>query len=118
MFAPLYNISFSAASSGPETLIGIVGKDFVLLGADSSISSSIALTCTNMDKIYPIGGIFPPKQEQQQQQQQQSTILAAAAGENADVHRMIQHALVEATICEYESSLGHDVEYICIKIRE
>jgi 20S proteasome alpha/beta subunit len=59
-----------------------------------------------MDKIYPI---------QQQQQRRHSTIVAAAAGDNADVNRMIQMLTSQATVQEYESCIGHDVEYISIR---
>ena len=33
-----------SSAAGQETLIGVVGRDFVVLGADSSSSSSLALT--------------------------------------------------------------------------
>ena len=41
------------SSAGQDTLIGIVGRDFVMMGADSSTSSGggIALTSSNIDKV-------------------------------------------------------------------
>ena len=41
----------ASQAAATETLIGIVGDGFVLLGADSSVSSSISLTSSNVDKI-------------------------------------------------------------------
>jgi hypothetical protein len=49
----------ASSAAGSETLIGIVGKDFILLGADSSVSQSIALTVSNLDKITPLIDPFP-----------------------------------------------------------
>jgi 20S proteasome alpha/beta subunit len=49
----------ASSAAGSETLIGIVGKDFILLGADSSVSQSIALTASNLDKITPLVDPFP-----------------------------------------------------------
>ena len=49
----------ASSAAGSETLIGIVGKDFILLGADSSVSQSIALTVSNVDKITPLIDPFP-----------------------------------------------------------
>ena len=49
--APASHAQQSAA--GQDTLIGIVGRDFVMMGADSSSSGGggIALTSSNVDKI-------------------------------------------------------------------
>lgn len=49
----------ASSAAGTETLVGIVGRDFVLLGADSSVSQSIALTASNLDKIAHLVDPFP-----------------------------------------------------------
>jgi 20S proteasome alpha/beta subunit len=56
LFIIVDNIRISWAqqsSAGQDTLIGIVGRDFVMMGADSSTSSGggISLTSSNIDKI-------------------------------------------------------------------
>ena len=56
LFIIVDNIRISCAqqfSAGQDTLLGIVGRDFVLIGADSSTSSGggISLTSLNIDKI-------------------------------------------------------------------
>lgn len=86
----------SAHANVQETLIGIAGKDFVILGADSSISSqgSIAWTA-HVDKIAVLG-----------------SIAAAAAGDVADSDRIIGLLRAHCAIREFETSVGSDVEYI------
>jgi 20S proteasome subunit beta 4 len=49
----------ASSAAGTETLVGIVGRDFVLLGADSSVGQSIALTASNLDKIAHLVEPFP-----------------------------------------------------------
>jgi len=49
----------SSSAAGEDTLIGINGRDFIILGADSSIRSSISLTSTNVDKIRVLLDPFP-----------------------------------------------------------
>jgi 20S proteasome alpha/beta subunit len=85
-----------AHASIQETLIGITGKDFVILGADSSISSqgSIAWTA-QVDKIAVLG-----------------SIAAAAAGDIADSDRLIGLLRAHCAIREFETSVGSDVEYV------
>jgi 20S proteasome alpha/beta subunit len=88
--------ALSQSAAGQETLVGIVGKDFVILGADSSISSSIAFTACNLDKIAILNG---PR-----------TIAAAAAGDAADSDRLLGLLSAHCAIREYEH--GGDVTYI------
>lgn len=50
----------ASQAAGTETLVGIVGRDFVLLGADSSVSrGGYALTASNLDKIATLVEPFP-----------------------------------------------------------
>jgi 20S proteasome alpha/beta subunit len=82
-------------SNSQETLIGITGKDFVLLGADSSRSGSIAWMGHQFDKISLVG----------------QNVGVAAVGDAADTDRMVGLLDAHSTLCEYESSLGYDLEY-------
>ena len=49
------------SAAGQDTLIGVVGRDFVLIGADTAASSGgISITSTAVDKIAVVhdGGMF------------------------------------------------------------
>lgn len=83
-----------------------------MLGADSSVSQSIALQNSQVDKLHVISDAFPNDSTKLRHSKQ--TIVAAAAGDNADTDRMIGILKTQATIREYETSVGSDVEYICI----
>jgi 20S proteasome alpha/beta subunit len=118
-----YLTSIDASSAaGTETLVGIVGPDFILLGADSSISQSIALTASNLDKIAVIANPFPTGRPSSTStstctpaltaQYQQQTIAAAAAGDAADADRLLGILRAHAAIREYEASVGCDVEVV------
>lgn len=111
----------ASQAAGTETLVGIVGKDFILLGADSSASQSIALTASNLDKIAPLSEPFCYGGEddsaelvkrEQQKQQQQPCIVAAAAGDAAASDRLLGLLKAEATLEEYGNGLGCDVDYV------
>jgi 20S proteasome alpha/beta subunit len=98
----------SSSAAGQETLVGVVGKDFIVLGADSSTSQSIALTARNLDKI---AVIVDPLLEQSDVSRQQ-TIVAAAAGDAADSDRLLGQLSAHAAIREYEASVGCDVKVL------
>ena len=122
-----FHVDYVTASvAGSETLIGIVGKDFVLLGADSSISqSSISLTANNVDKIALVSN---PQQVYHDEEmtihndgtggtllrnpQQQQTIGVAAAGDSADTDRLVGILQAHAAIREYSEGVGSDVVFI------
>ena len=79
-----------------ETLIGIKGKDFIILGADSSISSEGSISWTaKVDKIAVLG-----------------PIAAAAAGDIAESDRLVGMLRAHHNIREFESNVGSDVEYL------
>ena len=109
-------------AAGTETLVGIVGKDFVLLMADSSVSQGYALQASNLDKIAPISHPFPQgtttttgrrnNRNKQQSQHQQMAILAAAAGDAADSDRLLGYLKAYATLEEYQNGWGSDVRVI------
>jgi len=109
-----HNITLVAGSqaAGTETLVGIVGKDFVLLGADSSVAQGVALTASNLDKIAPLVEPFAFTDERSPTLTQQQTILAAAAGDAAISDRMIRRLQAHATIHEYGAGVGCDVQFV------
>ena len=104
-----------ASVAGQETLIGIVGQDFVVLGADTSISSSISLTSNNVDKIRVIIDPFPTNQGQRgvinRHPDEQQVIAVASAGDFADSERLIGHLIGHASSMEYQH-LGCDVNCV------
>ncbi|KAG7343512.1 proteasome subunit [Nitzschia inconspicua] len=115
---PLSTLASQAA--GTETLIGIVGKDFVLLAADSSVSQSIALTASNLDKIATLSNPFPDvsttttirNEGTVQQHRRQMAIAAAAAGNAADSDRLVTILRSYATMEEYKNGWGCDVDVV------
>ena len=79
-----------------ETLIGITRKDFIILGADSSISSEGYIAWTaRVDTIAVLG-----------------PIAAAAARDIADSDRPVGMLRVHYNIRDFETSVGSDVEYL------
>jgi 20S proteasome alpha/beta subunit len=106
-----FRVTLGSQAAGTETLVGIVGKDFVLLGADSSVSQSISLTASNLDKIAALSEPFFYDDARSSRTQQQQTIVAAAAGDAADSDRLVGMLQAHATIQEYQSGLGCDVDY-------
>jgi 20S proteasome alpha/beta subunit len=99
-----------SSAAGTETLVGIVGKDFVLLGADSSVSQSISLTASNLDKIAALSEPFFYDDARSASKTEQQTIVAAAAGDAADSDRLVGMLQAHATLQEYQSGLGCDVD--------
>jgi len=124
-------VGLSSASS-QETLVGIVGQDFVVLGADSSASSSIALTSTSQDKIHLVSDplpLGPPNAERKDgigksgskltdetearaRALRQQAIAVAAVGDSADVDRLVSVLAAHCAVREYESGIGCDVEVV------
>lgn len=86
----------SIRASGTETLIGVVGRDFVMLGADQSVARSIVLTSTEVDKIKVVS----------------DNIVVAAAGELADVDDLMASLKGQVVINELEAGVPSDVEFI------
>jgi 20S proteasome alpha/beta subunit len=103
--------TFGSQAAGTETLIGIVGKDFILLGADSSVSQSISLTASNLDKIASLSEPFFYDDARSADPCQQQTIVAAAAGDAADSDRLVGLLQAHSTIQEYQSGVGCDVVF-------
>ena len=87
----------SSTAAGQETLIGIKGKDFIMIGADSSMSGNggISITSNSVDKIHEIT----------------TSILLATAGDIADCDYINSVVSTHAKIREFEG-VGHDVQYV------
>jgi len=102
----------ASSAAGQETLIGIVGRDFVMLGADSSSSSSIAVTASNLDKILLLADPFPAEKKFKRDASEQQAIAAAAAGNAADADRLLGVLQAHVAVREYEASVGCDVECV------
>lgn len=117
-----HHFANASQAAGTETLVAVVGKDFVLVGADSSVSQSISLTASNLDKIAVVSEPFRYGDERTQQTttrpscprygSSSGTILAAAAGDAADADRLIGMLQAQAAIQEYQAGVGVDVDYI------
>jgi 20S proteasome alpha/beta subunit len=104
-----------ASAAGKETLVAIVGPDYVMLGADSSISQSIALKASNLDKIAVLVDPFPsgrPDRGTAASPFSQQTIVAAAAGDAADTDRLLLFLAGQSAVREFEASVGCDVEFV------
>ncbi len=117
---PPQNVEGSSAA-GQETLIGITGRDFILMGADSSLSSSITLTSRNVDKIKVIANPFPSGKKSMDHvymannmstRHDQQVIAVASAGDTADSERLVGSLSAQVKQMEFESILGSDV--VCI----
>jgi len=119
-----WQMMMASSAAGQETLIGIKGRDFVLLGADSSASSSITVTSSSMDKITLISNPFPfhhgrrQKDSIQRCEQQQPIIAVASAGDKADCQRLVGQLSMQVTQMEYESGLGSDVCHVFHRDKE
>jgi len=128
----LFWVAEASSAAGTETLVGIVGKDFVLLGADSSVSQSISLTASNLDKIAPLVDPFPEiyqgdsssrndnesehLQKQWERRKRQQAIIAAAAGDAADSDRLLSYLKAIGSVEEYANGgLGCDVRWVSLE---
>lgn len=113
--------SEASQAAGQETLVGIVGENFVLLGADSSVSQGLALTASNLDKIAPIVEPFRPGDGSASLHYfalQQQAIVVAAAGNAAMSDRVVGQLQAYATIHEYDASVGCDVRIVDMDMEE
>jgi 20S proteasome subunit beta 4 len=114
----------ASKAAGTETLVGIVGRDFVLLMTDSSVSQGLALQASNLDKIAALSDPFPEgrrRKESTDRQRpsllqagraQQTAIVAAAAGDAADSDRLLGYLKAYATMEEYQNGWGCDVRVV------
>ena len=103
-----------SSAAGEDTLIGIKGRDCIIMYADSSIGSSISLTSTNVDKIRVLIDPFPtlPYPSNIQKFNRQQAIVAAVAGDSADADRLLGLLAAHALMVEFDSGLGCDIQYL------
>lgn len=124
------NLAIVKASSaaGQDTLIGIVGSNYILLGADSSLASSITLTSKDVDKIKIISNPFPNGRKNcnsvsnvdscvniisdSHDGREQQIIAVAASGNLPDSERLVGTLAARVAQIEYEGGLGCDVKCI------
>lgn len=95
-----------AVASGPSTLIGIVGRDYVLLGADSAYSGGnggISLTSNEMDKIHAISHTYDKRNPM---------LAALASNDLAHSQRFLKVLKGNVIMREYQDGLGNDVVYV------
>ncbi|KAK1748624.1 hypothetical protein QTG54_000563 [Skeletonema marinoi] len=121
------NASAQQSAAGQDTVIGIVGRDFVMMGADTSSSGGggISLTSSNIDKLAVIhdgGGddalnnmlhtdndisssdCFSNKRSVEQQ-----AIVVGFAGDAADADVMAGTLKIHTQVREYEAGIGNDI---------
>ena len=106
------NISLASQAAGSyETLVGVVGRDFILLGADSSVQSA---SLAAVDKISVLSEPHPETSSHAKlikPNWSQQTIAAAAAGNPADADRLLGILRAYCAMQEYGKGVGIDVEY-------
>jgi len=105
------------SAAGQDTLIGIVGRDFIMMGADSSSSGGIALTSSDVDKIAVLHdgmGVLDDNgmcHDSRRQSLEQQAIAIGFAGDAADADRLVGMLKTHAQVREYEAGLG---DVLCV----
>jgi len=103
----------NSSAAGQEMLIGITGRDFIMLGADSSLASSITVTTSNVDKLNVLVDPFPNRHRrgiQNRSGDEQQVIVVASAGDAADGERLLGLLRAHTSVAEFETSVGCDVK--------
>eukprot|EP00986_Skeletonema_menzelii_P017995 scaffold23669_cov119-Skeletonema_menzelii.AAC.2 len=112
--------SAQQSAAGQDTVIGIVGRDFVMMGADTSSSGGggISLTSSNIDKLAVIhdggnhvllhGDNDIDKQNRRRSLEQQA-IVVGFAGDAADADRLAGTLKIHTQVREYEAGIGNDI---------
>lgn len=103
----------NSSAAGQETLIGVVGRDFIMLGADSSLSSSITVTTSNVDKLNVLVDPFPNQSRcgmGHSNEYEQQAVIVASAGDAADGDRLFSLLKFHTSVMEFEASVGCDVK--------
>eukprot|EP00984_Skeletonema_dohrnii_P007966 scaffold2934_cov114-Skeletonema_dohrnii-CCMP3373.AAC.11 len=121
------NVSAQQSAAGQDTVIGIVGRDFVMMGADTSSSGGggISLTSSNIDKLAVIhdggGGddalnnILHSDNHRSsdclsnKRSVEQQAIVVGFAGDAADADVMAGTLKIHTQVREYEAGIGNDV---------
>ncbi|KAL3796265.1 hypothetical protein HJC23_008585 [Cyclotella cryptica] len=119
------------SAAGQDTLIAVVGRDYVMMGADSSSSGGggIALTSSDIDKLAVIHDGGCPVRDvgddfgignspeimrggHRRKSFEQQAIVVGVAGDAADADRLIGTLRAHAHIRELEAGIGNDA--ICV----
>lgn len=121
------DVSAQQSAAGQDTVIGIVGRDFVMMGADTSSSGGggISLTSSNVDKLSVIhdgggdnalnilhtdSGITDSSDcLSHRRSVEQQAIVVGFAGDAADADRMAGTLKIHTQVREYEAGIGNDV---------
>ncbi len=116
------NASAQQSAAGQDTVIGIVGRDFVMMGADTSSSGGggISLTSSNIDKLAVIhdgGGVAFHDDNamnndcisKRRRSLEQQAIVVGFAGDAADADRMAGALKIHTQVREYEAGIGNDI---------
>lgn len=100
----LVSVHASTTAAGLETLMGIRGRDFVLLGADTAVGQGggVVWTATAVDKIAVL----------QNNNDDNDQVMTAVAGDAADTDRLVGLLRAQAALYEYEQGPGTDVRYL------
>jgi 20S proteasome alpha/beta subunit len=120
-------VSAQQSAAGQDTVIGIVGRDFVMMGADtsSSVGGGISLTSSNIDKLAVIhdggGDALNSYNDDSvtnrssseyvlnKRSIEQQAIVVGFAGDAADADRLAGTLKIHAQVREYEAGIGNDV---------
>jgi len=114
------------SAAGQDTLIGIVGRDFIMMGADSSSSGGggIALTSCSVDKLAVIHdgmGLSDVRSSHdddntsiinKRESMKQQAVAIGFAGDVADADRLLGTLRTHAQVKEYEAGIGNDVQCV------
>lgn len=97
--------NYTVMAVGSETLLAVVGRDFVMLAADTASVQSIVKTISDRDKLHTILS-------------SDGSVVVAAAGDVADVDQLLATLRSHAILREYEAStVGRDVTIVDLRKR-
>jgi 20S proteasome alpha/beta subunit len=85
----------AAAGDGLETLIGITGRDFVLLAADATNRQGVTVTSRHLDKIAVVQGAAA---------ENRAVAAVAVAGDAADANQLVGRLQAECNVAAYEAA--------------
>ena len=126
-FSDIVYIYAQQSAAGQDTLIGIVGRDFIMMGADSSSSGGgggIALTSCSVDKLAVIHdgiGLSDVRSSNdddntssnyRRESMKQQAVAIGFAGDVADADRLLGTLRTHSQVKEYEVGIGNDVECV------
>mmetsp|Transcript_12256 Transcript_12256/g.14044 ORF Transcript_12256/g.14044 Transcript_12256/m.14044 type:complete len:333 (+) Transcript_12256:30-1028(+) len=103
--------SLFVSGNVPETLIAITGKDYIVIGADTSVSGGGGIAWMSNDIIDKISILSPYDDDEN------NNVMVGSIGSMADSDRIIDLLKAHCAIREFENGggVGSDVEYITIE---